>query len=85
MMNLYGMEQLALDRQMEMRREPVRHSLVRQAANARDGRVGQVEAGSSMRSSLGHLLIRLGLSLSKTAGTPKPAVTPRCVCVPVND
>ena len=84
MVNLYSLEQIALDRQAEMRKQSLQHSLLWQAADARPRPRIIPVAGSSVRSELGRLLVRAGQRLNGTALPQQRACTRPCVCVPVN-
>jgi hypothetical protein len=83
--NLYSLEQLALDRQTEMRRQSIRLFLLQQTDNAPDGLAGSTATGSPVRSRVGLLLVRIGLRLADAALPQQRAGTRQCVCVPVNN
>jgi hypothetical protein len=85
MLNLYSFEQRVLDRRTEMRKEALRRSLLKQAAESRDGLVSEPAVGSSIRSSIALLLVRLGQRLDSEALPQQRLYTRQCVCVPVGN
>ncbi len=84
MVNLYSLEELALDRQRGMARQPLRRSLLQQAADASPGLRAVPTVGSSAQSRVGLLLVRVGLRPGNVGLPQKRAGTLPCVCVPVN-
>ncbi len=84
MLNLYSLEQTILDRQTEMTKQYRRQSLLRDAAGAQPEWVNRPALGSSARSRVGLMLVRVGARLAGAAISQRPTGTHECVCVPVS-
>ncbi len=85
MLNLYRLEHLVVERQLEIARQARQYSLLRQAHDARVGPTGSPTDESSVRSRLGYFLVRIGLRLGNIAIPQQLAGTPQCLCVPVKN